>query len=175
MRNYLTTAFNLPLTINRSLSHSSFLMHISNIVIGKQCKAVIMARKKNSSKNAAAGSKQLENACSSNPIPLIESESHTPSDDSNDFQHPLGEKWTLKDIFSIAQLQSDVPPKCHDTDCVHVACAQWLSSTTGETWNLCIDCNRKKFGGWPKNLDEYPITFVTEEHRRIMCQLCSSK
>lgn len=132
-----------------------------------------MARKKNASKKMAADTKEVDST--SNPNPSIDSESEICKNGSNNIRGFVEDKWTLDIVFSIHQLQSNSPPTCHEKDCDRVACAQWLSSSTGDSWNGCIDCIHKHFGGWPQNVDDYPIAFVSEEHRRIMKQLCSSE
>lgn len=99
----------------------------------------------------------------------ISSTSPSPKKETKD------DKWELKKIYDMSQLQDSSPTMCDGNDCTLVACSQWKSSQNGDIWNACLDCQLERFQGWPDSKDEYPVEFIDEDHRKIMIQLCSGK
>lgn len=84
-------------------------------------------------------------------------------------------KWDLKHIYDMAQLQGEEPTLCDGGNCRLVACSQWMCSLSGDIWNSCLDCQLERFQGWPKSTEDYPVECISDHHRRIMIQHCSSE
>jgi len=104
----------------------------------------------------------------------------TPESDKNkdDEDDSTDEKWDLTHIFTMEELNSDKPIICMTEDCPLQACSTYVSSLDSSAenpWSSCIDCQENDFGGWPVLESEFPITFMTEEHREALCDKCTGR
>ena len=82
------------------------------------------------------------------------------------------DKWDLKHIFTIEEIKKSDSQKCMTEDCPLIACATYVSSS-GETWHSCLDCQENDYGGWPEKASEFPIKFMTDEHREVIAEKCT--
>jgi hypothetical protein len=88
------------------------------------------------------------------------------------------EQWELSHVFTINELcQVEPPPQtCMSKKCPLLACVSYVSSIDKEyVWHSCIDCQEKDYGGWPENIKEIPMKFITTEHRKIMIEKCTGQ
>lgn len=88
------------------------------------------------------------------------------------------EQWELSHVFTINELcQVEPPPQtCMSKKCPLLACVSYVSSIDKEyVWHSCIDCQVKDYGGWPENIKEIPMKFITTEHRKIMIEKCTGQ
>jgi hypothetical protein len=88
------------------------------------------------------------------------------------------EQWELNHVFTIEELcRAEPPPQnCMSKKCPLFACVSYVSSIDKEyIWHSCIDCQEKDYGGWPENINEIPIKFMTKEHRMIMIEKCTGQ
>ena len=84
--------------------------------------------------------------------------------------------WDLIKIISEESFTKD-PIKCGTEDCQRPACVLYASSTDSkdqpERWYGCLDCQDTEFGGWPETPPEFPVTYLTAQHKRAMIRHCS--
>jgi hypothetical protein len=88
------------------------------------------------------------------------------------------EQWELSHVFSIDELcqTENAPQVCMTKKCPLLACVSYVSNLDKDyIWHSCIDCQEKDYGGWPENLNEIPIKFMTKEHRQIMLEKCTGQ
>lgn len=82
------------------------------------------------------------------------------------------EEWELKKIISVESINKGV--KCNTEECQLLACCIYVSSTTGEKWYSCIDCQEMDYGGWPP-LEELPVNCLEKNHMQLLVAKCSKK
>ena len=86
------------------------------------------------------------------------------------------EEWDILHVFTIPELQSSNPTKCMTAKCSLLACTTYISTQDKDiTWNSCIDCQERDFGGWPDSADEFPVRYMTEEHRSVISEFCTEQ
>ena len=94
-------------------------------------------------------------------------------DDDDDEEEE--EAWDLKHVHTIVEIKSE-QLKCMTKNCPLVACGTYVSSLDETNiWYSCMDCQDQDFGGWPTDLKEIPIKFMTEEHREAISELCTGR
>lgn len=82
-------------------------------------------------------------------------------------------EWDLVHIFSVEELKSSSPKLCMTEGCPLVACSTYVSSVGREVWHSCLDCQEKDYCGWPDQIKEFPIKFMSSDHRSIIREKCS--
>lgn len=105
-----------------------------------------------------------------------QAESPTTEDEMDDDEEE--EQWELSHVFTIEELcQTEPPPQiCMTKKCPLLACVSYVSSVDKDSiWHSCIDCQEKDYGGWPENVNEIPMKFITNEHRSIMIEKCTGQ
>lgn len=154
---------NLFLNDNLSLLPlSSLFMFFDRIRIHHS----IMAKKSRKTKTKGTKDAAIEHSQETQPI------SSSIALPDNETQ---GGKWDLKHIYDMDQLQGEEPTLCDGNNCRLVACSQWMCSLSGNIWNGCLDCQLERFQGWPKSKEDYPVEFISDDHRRVMIQHCCSE
>ena len=97
------------------------------------------------------------------------------NDEDDDVSEQEDEEWDLKHVHTIEELQNE-KCKCMTKGCPLVACTIYVSSLDStDIWHSCLDCQESDFGGWPTDLHEIPITFMTDQHREIMIEKCTGR
>ena len=85
------------------------------------------------------------------------------------------EAWDLKHVHTIEEIESQ-KIKCMTNKCPLIACTTYVSSLDPtNVWYSCLDCQEKDYGGWPTDLKEIPIKFMTERHREVMSEKCTGR
>lgn len=84
------------------------------------------------------------------------------------------EQWDIKHIFTVEELLQNNAQKCGSKKCPLLACSAWVSSEN-EEWNGCLDCQEEYYERWPEKASEYPISFMTVEHRELIWEKCTGK
>lgn len=94
------------------------------------------------------------------------------SADQNDEEEPE-EQWDIKHIFTIEEIENE-GKKCDTKNCPLKACSIWMSSNNDE-WNGCLDCQEDYYEKWPEKVEDYPVTFMSIEHREVIWNQCTGK
>jgi hypothetical protein len=103
-----------------------------------------------------------------------------PDDDNDDDEEEDDEdeeddeQWELKKILTKANVTKDAPIKCSTEECMLAACCLYVSSTSGEKWYSCIDCQQVDYGGWPP-VEELPVASLAKDHVQALIDKCSKK
>jgi hypothetical protein len=87
------------------------------------------------------------------------------------------EWWEIKKVYSEQELLCGSPIKCDGNKCNLVACSLWQKlPLKKEEWNCCLDCQKAEggFGGWPEDAGDVPREYISENHRILMAQHCST-
>lgn len=96
-------------------------------------------------------------------------------EDDDDEDDEEEEGWDLKHIHTIEEIESE-KFKCMTRKCPLVACCTYVSSIDSSSiWYSCIDCQEKDYGGWPTEVGEIPLKFMTEEHREVISEKCTGR
>jgi hypothetical protein len=83
------------------------------------------------------------------------------------------EKWDIQKIISMEELMREGTIKCSAETCSLAAAALYCSTNLKEKWYSCLDCQLSDFGGWPEKLEDIPIKYMTNEHKKLMAKKCS--
>ena len=84
-----------------------------------------------------------------------------------------GEQWDIKHIFTIQEIENE-GKQCETKNCPLKACSIWISSNNDE-WNGCLDCQEDYYEKWPEKVKDYPVTFMSIEHREVIWDQCTGK
>lgn len=111
---------------------------------------------------------------------VVDDEEGEQNEDSNDNNNEEDEDeeeegWDLKHIHTIEEIKSGTM-KCMTKRCPLIACTTYVSSIdSSSVWYSCLDCQEKDYGGWPTEIEEIPVKFLTEEHREVMSEMCTGR
>jgi hypothetical protein len=83
------------------------------------------------------------------------------------------EKWDIQRIISFEELMREGTIKCSSESCILAAAALYCSTSLKDKWYSCLDCQLADFGGWPEKLEDIPIKYMTDEHKKVMGKKCS--
>ena len=93
--------------------------------------------------------------------------------DNHTVDETIKEKWKLKTVLSIEQLNCTNPQICTTNNCSLLACLIYTSSIDPSQGQLlCLDCQEDKFGGWPE-FSKIPLLFLRENHKFVLSKKCS--
>ncbi len=104
-----------------------------------------------------------------------QSEDDNDNNEEEDDEEEEEEGWDLKHIHTIDEIKSGTM-KCMTKRCPLIACTTYVSSIdSSNVWYSCLDCQQKDYGGWPTEIEEIPVKFLTEEHREVICEMCTGR
>lgn len=107
-------------------------------------------------------------------IPTEGFESKDTPDDNDDNEQDPSELWELKHIFTAKELSKSKANKCQTANCSLVACSAWATkSAPQDLWFTCLDCQATDYEGWPTDVEELPVGFLTLENRNKILELCT--
>ncbi len=138
-----------------------------------------------SDENDRSNNEKCENATNNSPATTSDStassslESGVGEDEEDDEEGE--EQWDLVHVFTAEELKCNDQEKvqsCMTKNCPLLACVTYRSSLDADNkdlWHSCIDCQEKDFGGWPEELKEIPITFMSQEHKDMIVEMCTAQ
>lgn len=84
------------------------------------------------------------------------------------------EQWDCIAIFTKEAILQRKPTRCKMEGCNVTACVSYSCvQDPTNIFHYCVDCQRQDFGGWPETLEEFPIKYITEDHRKVIEKECS--
>ena len=84
------------------------------------------------------------------------------------------EQWDCVAIFTKEAILQRKPIRCKMEGCNVTACVSYSCvQDPTNIFHYCVDCQRQDFGGWPETLEEFPVKYITEDHRKVIEKECS--